>query len=51
MRKQWMVNTMDFATRMSANKAAAKHGIPPTTFTDCLSGHVKHGTKPPYFNQ
>jgi len=39
---------------MSGNKAAAKHGVPPSTLKDHLSGCVKHGTKPgpvPYLSQ
>jgi len=40
--------------RMPANKVAVKHGVPPSTLKDWLSGRVKHGTKPgpvPYLNQ
>jgi len=59
-RKQWteqqMLDTIESATAggMSGNKAAAKHGIPPSTLKDRLSRHVKHGTKPgptPYLSQ
>jgi len=57
-RKQWteqqMLSAMESATRMSANKAAAKHGVPPSILKDWVSGRVKHGTKPgpaPYLNQ
>jgi len=57
-RKQWteqqMLSAMESATRMSANKAAAKHGVPPSTLKDRISGRVKHGTKPgpaSYLNQ
>ena len=32
--------------KMSINRAAMEHTIPPTTLKDCLSGRVKHGTKP-----
>ena len=32
--------------KMSINRAAMEHGVPPTTPKDCLSGRVKHGTKP-----
>ena len=36
------------------NKATAKHGVPPSTLKDQLSGYVKHETKPgpaAYLNQ
>ena len=39
---------------MSINESALLHGVPPTTLKDCLSGRVKHGTKPgpkAYLNQ
>jgi len=45
-----MLNAMESTIRKSANKAAAKHGVPPSTLKDWLSGCVKHGTKP-YLNQ
>ena len=32
--------------KMSINRAAVEHGVPPTTLKDRLSGRVKHGTKP-----
>ena len=31
---------------VSANMAAAMHGVPPSTLKDILSGRVKHGDKP-----
>ena len=31
---------------ISANKAAAIHGVPPSTVKDRLSGRVKHGDMP-----
>ena len=55
-RKQWteqqMLDAIESATigGMSGN---AKHGVPPSTLKDCLSGRVKHGTNPgpaPYLN-
>ena len=46
--EQEMLDAIESATAggMSGNKAAVKHGIPPSTFKDRLSGRVKHGTKP-----
>ena len=32
--------------KMSINRAAMEHAVPPTTLKDRLSGRVKHGTKP-----
>ena len=31
---------------LSANSAAKKHGVPPSTLKDRLSGRVLHGSKP-----
>ena len=51
-RKQWndqqMVDTINDVTsnRLSANSAAKKHGVPPSTLKDRLSGRVVHGSKP-----
>ena len=50
-----MVATMEAVKdgTISINKLALLHGVPPTTLKDCLSGRVKHGTKPgprPYLN-
>ena len=50
-RKQWtdeqMQGAMDDVTtgRCSANGAAKKHGVPPSTLKDRLSGRIVHGTK------
>jgi len=32
--------------KISINRAAVEHSVLPTTLKDCLSGRVKHGTKP-----
>jgi len=48
-----MLDAIDSAT-IGANKASAKHGVPPTTLKDHLSRRVKHGTKSgpvPYSSQ
>jgi len=51
-RKLWtdqqMVDAMEDVTanRLSANAAARKHGVPPSTLKDRLSGRVVHGSKP-----
>jgi len=51
-RKQWTDRQMQEAidevmeSRLSANAAAKKHGVPPSTLKDRLTGRVVHGTKP-----
>jgi len=51
-RKQWTDRQMQDAiddvkgNRLSANAAAKKHGVPPSTLKDRLSGRVVHGSKP-----
>ena len=32
--------------KFGLNKAALKHGVPPTALKNCLGGRVQHGTKP-----
>jgi len=55
-RKQWteqqMLDAIESATTgdMSGNSAAAKHGVPPSTLKDHLSGRVKRGTNAPYLS-
>ena len=49
---QWSNKSMKEALKavhdgkMSINRAAVEHGVPPTTLKDRLSGRVKYGTKP-----
>ena len=59
-RLQWTESQMTAALdsvlnkHLSGNKAAALHGVPPSTLKDRLSGRVTHGRKPgpkPYLNK
>jgi len=48
--KQWtneqMLDAMDdvYSGTVGVNEAVCKHGVPPTTLKDRISGRVQHGT-------